>query len=313
MRVWNGIESYPTNAAPVVATAGNYDGVHLGHQAILESALRDARRRDVRLLLVTFEPHPLSVVAPDRCPRLLQTRRQKLESLEASGLDEVLILRFDATMAALTGEQFIDEVLCGPVRLAAMHVGGNFHFGRGRAGNLELLQKIGSRRGFDVVGVEPVVVDGQIVSSSTIRAALTDGDVELAVRLLDRPFALTGEVVHGDGRGRELEFPTANLDVENDLIPKSGVYVTETVVLATRHTSVSNVGVRPTFDGKQLTVETHLLEFDGDLYGERAELRFLARLRDERRFSGPDELADQIARDRAAAESYFQNLQPASR
>ena len=142
---------------------------------------------------------------------------------------------------------------------------------------------------------------------------LTDGDVELAVRLLDRPFALTGEVVHGDGRGRELEFPTANLDVENDLIPKSGVYVTETVVLATRHTSVSNVGVRPTFDGKQLTVETHLLEFDGDLYGERAELRFLARLRDERRFSGPDELADQIARDRAAAESYFQNLQPASR
>ncbi len=313
MRVWNGTASYPVDAASVVATAGNYDGVHLGHRAILESALRDARRRDLRSLLVTFEPHPLSVVAPEHCPRLLQTRRQKLESLEAAGLDEVLILRFDAAMAALTGERFIDEVLSGPVRLAAMHVGGNFHFGRGRAGNLRLLQEIGSRRGFDVVGVEPVVLGGEVVSSSVIRAAVADGDVEQAARLLGRPFALSGEVVRGEGRGRELEFPTANLDVENDMIPKTGVYVTETVVLATRHTSVSNVGIRPTFDGTQLTVETHLLEFDGDLYGERAELRFLARLRDERRFSGPDELADQIARDRAAAESYFQNLQPASR
>jgi riboflavin kinase/FMN adenylyltransferase len=312
MRVWNGIEAYPAGSEPVVATVGNYDGVHLGHRAILEGALGDARRRGLKSLLVTFDPHPVSVVAPERRPRLLQTRRQKLDSLEATGLDGVLILRFDEELAALSGQTFFSEVLSGPVHLAAIHVGSNFHFGRDRSGNLELMREIGRQRGFDVVGVDPVRKNGTIVSSSVIRRAVQDGDIDLAARLLGRPYSVTGEIVQGDGRGKELDFPTANLDVENEIIPERGVYVTETAVLATRHTSVSNVGVRPTFEGKNLTVETHLLEFEGDLYGERAEVRFLARLRDEQRFSSPEELADQIARDRAAAESYFRNQQPRS-
>lgn len=308
MRVLNGIESYPEGAPAVVATIGNYDGVHLGHQAILRSVVEAARRRSLASLLVSFEPHPLSVVAPERRPRLLQTRRQKLDSLEATGLDAVLILRFDSRLASLSGEEFFSRVLWGPIRFAAVHVGDNFRFGHRRGGDVHLLEEIGGRLGFEVVGVPAVQIDGRAVSSSTIREAVSKGDVVLAHRMLGRPFAVCGEVVAGDGRGRALNFPTANLGTDNELFPRRGVYVTETVVLATRHASVTNVGVRPTFNGSSTVVETHLLEFDADLYGETAEIRFLARLRDERRFGGPEELADQIARDRAAAASYFQNL-----
>lgn len=172
---------------------------------------------------------------------------------------------------------------------------------------MKLLSEIGEREGFAVHGVPPVVLDGEMISSSVIRTAIEQGDPELAQRMLGRPYEVTGEVVEGSGRGRGLQFPTANLLVENELLPRAGVYVTETVALASRHPSVTNVGVRPTFGGRVLTVETHLLEFDDDLYTERVEVRFLARVRDEMRFDSAMELADQIARDRAAALSYFQH------
>jgi riboflavin kinase/FMN adenylyltransferase len=313
MKIWNGIENYPTSATPVVGTIGNYDGVHLGHQAILRSVVDAARRAARASVLVTFEPHPLTVVAPERKPRLIQTRRQKLERLEVNGLDAVLILRFDAELASLSGEEFFSQVLCGPIRFEAIHVGSNFRFGRRREGDVELLRALGARHGFGVVAVSPVTLERGVVSSSAVRKAIEDGEVGLAAEMLGRPFAVVGEVVEGDGRGRALEFPTANLDSDNELVPRRGVYVTETVVLATRQASVTNVGIRPTFGAGTLTVETHLLDFDGDLYGESIEVRFLARLRDERKFSGPQELADQIARDRAAAAAYFENLPLATR
>lgn len=313
MKIWNGIESYPAGAAAVVGTIGNYDGVHLGHQAILRSVVDAARRAERGSVLITFEPHPLTVVAPERKPRLIQTRRQKLERLEASGLDAVLILRFDADLASLSGEEFFSQVLSGPVRFEAIHVGSNFRFGRRREGDVDMLRVLGERHGFGVVAVSPMTLERGVVSSSAVRKAIEDGEVGLATEMLGRPYALVGEVVEGDGRGRALQFPTANLDSDNELVPRRGVYVTEAVVLATRQPSVTNVGIRPTFGGGALTVETHLLDFDGDLYGESMEVRFLARLRDERRFSGPQELADQIARDRAAAAAYFENLPLATR
>jgi riboflavin kinase/FMN adenylyltransferase len=308
MKVWNGIESFPEGGPRCVATIGNYDGVHRGHQAILRSVVDAARRGGLASALLTFEPHPLSVVAPERTPRLLQTRRQRLESLEATGLDGVLILRFDRDLAALSGEQFFAQVLCGPVAFESIHVGRTFRFGHGRSGDVELLGIIGKSHGFDVVTVSPVEIEGGVVSSSAIRKAVGDGDVETALAMLGRPFAVAGEVVAGQGRGRALQFPTANLESENDLLPRRGVYVTETLALATRHASVTNVGIRPTFNGDSMTVETHLLDFDDDLYGQRVEVRFMARLRDEQRFSSPAQLSDQIARDRAAAEAFFQNL-----
>jgi riboflavin kinase/FMN adenylyltransferase len=292
-----------------VASIGNFDGVHLGHRAILDSAIVDGQRRNLPTFLITFEPHPLSVVAPSRSPRLLQTRRQKLDSLERAGLSDLLIIHFDVELAALGGEAFFADVICPRLELAAIHVGESFRFGNRRAGDLTLLRRIGEKHGFNVVGIPSLLIDGEPVSSSTTRRALRAGDVELARRLLGRPFSLSGEVIPGEGRGADLEFPTANLRLENELIPSNGVYVTETVVLAGRYPSMTNVGVRPTFGGDSVTVESHLLEFSGDLYGERAEVRFRARIRDEKRFPDARELADQLARDRAAATAYFANMQ----
>ncbi len=313
MIVWNGIERVPGATPPVVATIGNFDGVHVGHRAILDSAVAAARRKGLLSVLVTFEPHPLAVVDPGRKPRLLMTRRQKLEALEAAGLDAVLILEFTPEVAALDGEEFFSSHLGARLPLSAVHVGENFRFGHGRAGDLALLRKIGATRGFEVVGVAPVILGQEVVSSSAIRKAVEEGDVERARRMLGRPFAVSGEVVRGEGRGRTLEFPTANVDVENEMVPRRGVYVTEAVVLALRLPSVTNVGIRPTFGGSEMTVETHLIDFEDDLYGERMEVRFLARIRDEQRFTGASELADQIARDRAAAVAFFHNLKPAFR
>lgn len=308
MRVWNGLDSLPEDLPPVVASIGKCDGVHLGHQEILRGVVREAARREAPALLVSFDPHPAVIVSPDRVPRLIQTRRQKLEALERSGLSDLLILEFDVRLAALDAEEFFFDLLLERLRLHALYVGPGFRFGRARGGDLELLRRIGERVGFAVHEVPPVIVHGEVVSSSAIRSAIAAGDAGRAWRMLGRPFAVCGEVVEGSGRARALQFPTANLLVENELLPGGGVYVTETVALAARHPSVTNVGVRPTFGGTDLTVETHLLEFEGDLYGERLEVRFLARVRDEMRFDSAFELADQIARDRAAALSYFQNL-----
>ncbi len=307
MKVYRGLEQYPADAPAVVATVGNYDGVHLGHQAILRALVAEARRRRLPALVVSFEPHPLAVLAPERKPALLQTPRQKLEALEAAGADAVLIQRFDRSLAACSAEGFIREVLGARLRLAALFVGENFRFGRGQEGDVSLLRRLGEALGFAVHAVRAVTVDGERVSSTRIREAVRAGRVREAARLLGRPFAVEGSVVPGAGRGGPLGFPTANLEADNELLPARGVYITEALALAARYGSVTNVGVRPTFGGSSLVVEAHLLGFEGHLSGERMELRFLERLRDERRFASPAELADQIARDRAAAESYFQN------
>jgi len=308
MNVWNGIERVPADLAPVVASIGKCDGVHLGHRAILDRVVAEARRRRVPSLLISFDPHPLAVLAPDRLPPQLQTRRQKIDALEETGLDHLLLLRFDAEVAALDGERFFDGILAPRLRFASVWVGETFRFGHRRTGDLGLLSRIGARHGFEAHGVEPVVVDDEAVSSSAIRRAVAAGDVERARRMLGRPYAIAGEVVAGEGRGQELRTPTANLRTDNELLPGNGVYVTETVALASRQPSVTNVGVRPTFSGGARTLETHLLDFEGDLYGESLEVRFLARLRDEIRFDSPAELGDQIARDRAAAFAYFQGI-----
>ncbi len=308
MNVWNALEAFPTGREPICATIGNFDGVHLGHQAILASVIDAAKKRSAPSLLITFDPHPLAVVAPSRGPKLLQTRRQKLETLEATGLDGMLLLPFDRELAALTGEEFFESYLAARLRFATVHVGSNFRFGRARGGDIRLLQTLGAELSFSVVAVPPVTVEGETVSSSAIRTAIEEGDVTRARAFLGRPFAVTGEVVRGEGRGRLLEFPTANVAVDNETIPRRGVYVTETMAFGSRFPSITNVGVRPTFGGATLSVESHLIDVDEDLYGERVEVRFLARLRDEVKFAGPSELADQLARDHAAATSYFSGL-----
>lgn len=307
MNVWNGIDRYPAGVGPVCATIGNYDGVHRGHAAILREVVARAGRERLSAVLVTFDPHPLTVVAPERRPALLQTRDQKLRALEDAGLDGVLIVHFTAGLAWSTGREFLDVVLDSGLDLRSVHVGGNFRFGKDRTGDVDLLRTVGASRGFEVVQVDAVEVDGTVVSSSAVRRRIADGDVDGAARMLGRTYSIVGEVVRGDGRGRTLEYPTANVASDNELLPARGVYVTETVWNAARYPSITNIGVRPTFDGGRLAVETHLLEFDDDLYHSRVEVRFLARLRDELRFGGPAELSDQIGRDLAAAVAYFEN------
>ena len=306
MIVWHGLTRCPPGTRAALAL-GNFDGVHLGHQAILQHVRARAQERGARALLVTFEPHPAEVLAPERRPRLLQTKRQKLAALEEAGMDAVLVLPFDLALAALSPQAFVER-LCSALTPVSVHVGTGFRFGRDRLGDVALLRTLGAEHGFAVEEVPPVEVDGQRVSSSRIREAVLAGRVDLARHLLGRPYAVEGRVVRGDGRGAALSFPTANLAVENELPPLRGVYVTETVALALRWPSVTNVGVRPTFDGSKLTVESHLIDYEGDLYGERVEARFLARLRDERRFADANALADQIACDRAAAVAWFQSL-----
>lgn len=313
MIVWNGIDQVPTDPRPAVATIGNFDGVHLGHQAILRRTVADARARGALSLLVTFDPHPTSVVAPSRAPHLLQTRRQKLDVLEACGLDAVLILRFDTAFSNLSPQAFATDFLVERLRVVSLHVGESFRFGHDRSGDIAVLCTLGSHLGFEVTGVPAVRVHGEAVSSSAIRRAVEEGDVDRARRMLGRPYAIEGEVVQGDGRGRTLDFPTANLAVDGNLIPHRGVYVTETKLLASRFPSVTNIGTRPTFGGGALIVETHLIDFDENIVGDRAEIGFLARLREEKRFPTPRELADQIARDRAAAVAYFQGGESTSR
>jgi riboflavin kinase/FMN adenylyltransferase len=207
----------------------------------------------------------------------------------------------------MTGEAFFAELLRGRVEFAEIHVGENFRFGHNRAGDVDLLRALGAGRGFRVIGIPRVQLQGDVVSSSAIRRAVESGDVDRARRMLGRPFEMTGEIVQGEGRGRSLDFPTANLESENELPPQRGVYVTEAVVLSARYGAVTNVGVRPTFGGQRLTIESHLLDVDEEMVGERMDLRFLARLRDEKRFANATELADQIARDRAAAIAFFRN------
>jgi riboflavin kinase/FMN adenylyltransferase len=306
--VWHGLERCPPGTRVALAL-GNFDGVHLGHQAVLERVLASARTQRVTAVLVTFDPHPAEVLAPERRPRLLQTKRQKLAALDEAGMDGVLVLPFDLALAALSAEEFLDR-LCRALSPVSIHVGVGFRFGRERGGDVALLRTVGARHGFAVEEVPAVEIDGARVSSSRIRELVLAGRVEVARHLLGRPYALEGRVVRGDGRGAALSFPTANLAMENELPPLRGVYVTETVAQALRWPSVTNVGVRPTFDGSRLTVESHLIDYEGDLYGERVEARFLARLREERRFADPTSLADQIARDRAAAVAWFQS--PAS-
>lgn len=308
MRVINGIERYPTGSAPVVASIGNFDGVHRGHRAILDALRREAQSRRLRALLISFDPHPLEVVAPERRPRLLQTRRQKIAELRLSGLDDLLVLRFDEAMAALDADAFFTSLLLPQVPLASIHVGESFRFGRGRSGDLVRLRDLGSCHNFAVHTVPAVQCGTDVISSSVIRSAVAAGAVERAAELLGRPYAISGVVVSGEGRGASLGFPTANLNVENEILPHAGVYITEMVALARRLPAMTNVGLRPTWGEGRLVVESHALDVDEDLYDERIELRFLARLRDERRFSSGTALADQLAQDRAACDAYFQSL-----
>jgi len=284
--------------APAVAI-GNFDGVHLGHQALVRAAVADARAEAGTAMVLTFDPHPARVIAPERAPRTLLTLEQRAEVLAELGIDVVAVLGFDAAVAALSPQDFVREILVRGLGAKVVVVGERFRFGRDRAGDTALLARLGGESGFRVHAPPVVLQDGQPVSSSRIREALAEGDVVAAERLLGRPFFIDGRVVKGDGRGRQLGVPTANLETRNESLPAKGVYAAwaRTAKDAKPWPAVANLGERPTFEARGSTVEAHLLGFLGDLYGSLLRLSFVRRLRDERRFAGAAELVEQIRRD----------------
>jgi riboflavin kinase / FMN adenylyltransferase len=283
-------------------TIGNFDGVHLGHQALVAAAVERARAGGGVVVVLTFDPHPARVVSPDRAPAALSTPAQKEELLAGLGVDRLAVLPFDARVAGLDPEAFARQVLVGTLGARHVVVGETFRFGRRRAGDARGLAVLGERLGFDVRAIPPVVAEGEPISSSRVRDALARGDVRSARVLLGRPYFVDAVVVRGDGRGRAIGVPTANLEPENEVLPAPGVYAARCLVPGRRWSGAAvNLGHRPTFGGGPTTLEAHLLDFEGDIYGVRVRLEFLGRVRGEQRFEGAEALVARIRQDVAEA------------
>lgn len=301
MQIVRGLESYPPDAAASAVALGAFDGIHLGHRAILGTAVTHARHQTLRAVACTFDRHPMEVLQPDRAPLPITTLEERLELIAETGIDTTVIIPFTQSVAAVEAKAFVQDVLIGTLKAREIVVGFNHRFGRGARGDAQLLESLAGPLGFRAHTVPALTVDGVAVSSSEIRGALQRGDLPRAARLLGRQYSIQGEVVRGAGRGRTLGFPTANVKTDRPLGLPVGVYVCRATVGSVEHQAVVNVGVRPTFGETELAVEAHLLDFAGDLYGERVTLTFLRRLREERKFPSVDALRQQIALDVAAA------------
>jgi riboflavin kinase/FMN adenylyltransferase len=301
---------YATYGHSSVLAIGNFDGIHLGHQAILRSAVARAQAIHAVSTALTFDPSPRKVLRPESAPLRVSTNAQRMKWFNALGLDAAVVLPFTLELARLSPEEFVEQILVRDLQVKTVLVGEDFHFGHKQAGNVKLLKELGIRNGFDVVIIPPVQYRGEIVSSTIIRRELAEGDVSHAARLLGRPFALTGGVVSGTGTGRKFTFPTLNLAVEQELLPARGVYITRTLFEGENcsRRSVTNIGLRPTFNGSALSVETHLLDFEGTVMAKRIEVRFWKRLREEKKFGGAEELRSQITRDIATSNKFFARL-----
>lgn len=304
MKILHGLETLDPPLGHSVLTIGNFDGVHRAHLQILAQAGLFAANTGGPVVVLTFEPHPLTIVAPAKAPRLLSLPEEKLRCLAQAGADITVVAKSEPALLDLAAERFVEDVVR---RFHPTHIveGPSFGFGRGRKGTPELLRRIAARFNCEVHIVEPVTLqidEGEtlMVSSSLIRRLLTEGKVRRAALCLGRPYALIGEVVEGDGRGRTIGFPTANIATPDQLVPGSGVYAGRAVVRSDIHLAAISIGHTPTFGGTEQQIEAHLLDFDGDLYGEMIRIEFERRLREQRRFDSVQALADQLHRDVAA-------------
>jgi len=291
-----------------VGTIGNFDGVHLGHRRILERVVARAREVGRPSFAITFEPHPMAVLRPDQAPRRIQTLRQKEEAIEAIGIETLLVVPFTRDLSLMEPEEFVRALLRDRLGASEILVGAHFAFGRGKRGDLALLARLGAECGFTASAVEEVVVDGAPVSSTRIRRALERGSIGEANAMLGREYELDGLVARGDRLGHQIGVPTINLEPENELPPADGVYVTEIEIrsFGRRFPSVSNIGRRPTlYEDYATTIETYVLDFSADVYGEKVRLFFLERLREERKFPSMMDLKAQIQNDVSATRDYF--------
>jgi riboflavin kinase/FMN adenylyltransferase len=303
MQLLTSIESLPSIPGPVHLAIGFFDGVHAGHQEVINHARRAAAERGGTAVVATFDPHPLKLLRPDKAPRLLTSTRHKALIMERLGVSHLLVISFDAAMAALEPDEFIVRIAAACRPLASITVGKSWAFGRGRTGTLATLATLGARLGFTAHGIAPVTFGSEPVSSTRIRTFVERGDFAEAATLLGRDYSILGTVVEGRKLGRKLGFPTANLALEAEQLPPIGVYAVRTVVRDRLLPGVANLGLRPTIegDGTSRHFEVHLFDFTGELYGETMEVRFVQRLREELRFENLEQLKAQIERDAARA------------
>jgi riboflavin kinase / FMN adenylyltransferase len=292
---------------PSVVSIGNFDGLHLGHRAILKTVVERARALGVQSVAMTFSPHPIQFLAPDRAPRLISTLEQKIALMKETGIDVLFIAQFDQTFSRQSPEHFVREFLIDGLKARSVCVGGNFNFGYRQRGTIQTLREFASH--FEVIEVPPVRVRGTVVSSSRVRELVEAGEVSGACRLLGRWIQIEGKIVSGAGRGRTMQVPTLNLEPQNELIPKIGVYVTRVSLdNGPFMNAVTNVGFRPTFDETRLTIESFVLDKQVTGNADHACLEFIYRLRDEKKFASADELRSRIGLDVKRAQKFFRML-----
>lgn len=303
----------PTELNPegrkVCVAIGVFDGVHLGHQQVIRQTLADSEQHEALAVVVTFDKHPNTVVAPERVPPLIYSLPQKLRTIASLAVDATWLIRFDEEFSRQTGDEFVRALAGSFGQLQSVCVGGEFVFGHKRSGNVQLLKTLGEELGFKVHGLAAVALDGQVVSSTRIREAIRAGQLDVASQMLGRGYSLSGTVIQGSQVGRRLGFPTANLDVRPMVVPPHGVYAAHAKLAGgVSYRAVVNIGLRPTLASPvpALHFEAHLLDFEGDLYGQELEISFVGKLRDEQKFSSLQALSEQIGRDVAAARRYFQ-------
>ena len=295
------------NNRKVCLAIGMFDGVHLGHQKVLQNAINAASQSNAISVAVTFDQHPANIISPKNAPSLIQTQAQRNRSIELLGVDAILIIKFNEAFSRKTGKSFIQELAQGFGSIHSISVGNDFMFGHNRDGNFQLLQKLSQELNFLTYGLQPVKLNGQIVSSTRIRSALINGKIDDAKQMLGRKFSIEGPVVKGDGKGREIGFPTANIDTKNLILPPNGVYASYTKFNGKTHKSLLNIGVRPTIikPNPSIQVEAHILKFNENIYDQVIDIELIDKLRNEIKFESIEELKKQISCDIENAKSFF--------
>jgi riboflavin kinase / FMN adenylyltransferase len=305
MRVVHDLSELPKPLHKSAVTIGNFDGIHLAHRELLGRVVRSARELGGISVVVTFDPHPAQVLAPERAPKILTPLPSKIRLIEQEGIELLAILRFNQEMSRLSPEEFVRRILAAKLQAAAIHVGSNFRFGHQREGNTEVLAELGRKNGFHVETLPMINVRGLRVSSSQVRHFLSEGQVEIAGRMLGRPYSVSGAIAAGEGVGHKQTVPTLNLGPAEQLLPRNGVYVTRTRLARTFHDSVTNVGHKPTLGHHRLTVESFLFDVRGEVKEKEMEIEFLHRLRDEIKFPSVEALKQQIQKDVQKSLKYF--------
>ncbi|NGP76332.1 bifunctional riboflavin kinase/FAD synthetase [Balneolaceae bacterium YR4-1] len=299
-----------THDANSVVTVGTFDGVHAGHRAIMDTVLRKAEERNARSVIVTFDPHPREIINPgDAGIKLLTTLPERREILEELGIDRMVVIPFDRDFSLLSSEEFIRDIIYGKIGVAEFVIGYDHHFGKDREGSIETVEQLGKELGFETYVVSKREVGAKTVSSTAIRNAISEkGDVEEAAEFLQRLYRLNGTVIHGDKRGKEIGYPTANIKPEDSrkIIPKDGVYAVDVRYEGKWYHGMMNIGTRPTFDEQVRSLEVHLFDFDEEIYGKEVQVRFVKRIRDEKKFSSVDELISQLQKDEKEAKEILE-------